>query len=75
MAFPEYVSRRIKEEIPGLSYFDHDYSCYSNTSLADEAYQINDEENTTPQEKIELLKELFGKHGYEIEVVNMPEEA
>jgi len=73
--FPEDVSRKIRQEIPGLSYFDDDCGYYHNTSLADEAYVINDDEKTTPQEKIKLLKELFGEHGYEIEVVNMPEEA
>jgi hypothetical protein len=37
------------------------------------AIGINDNENTTPVEKISKLKSLFGEVGYEIRVINQPE--
>ena len=41
-----------------------------NTDLAESAIYINDAQTTTPQDKIVLLKELFLKSGFEIEVIN-----
>src|SRR5690606_27105649 len=38
--------------------------------LATQAQQINDNKSTTPDEKIEELKELFSEHGYTITVIN-----
>jgi hypothetical protein len=43
-----------------------------NTSLSDNAIEINDEAGTTPEEKIGELKKLFGDYNYEIEVINKP---
>jgi hypothetical protein len=45
---------------------------FSNTSLSAEAMEINDNIKTTPEEKIEALKELFKNHDYELEVINKP---
>lgn len=45
---------------------------YRNKGISTSAIDINDEDSTTPQEKIVLLKELFLKEGYEIEVINQP---
>ena len=42
-----------------------------NTDLSNEAININDDDNTTVIEKIQLLKELFIKYNYEIEIVNL----
>jgi len=35
-------------------------------------YDINDDENTTTEEKIILLTELLSKEGIELEVINKP---
>ncbi len=45
---------------------------YTTTVLSDQAVIINDEEFTTPEEKIVALKELFKKQGYSIKVINNP---
>lgn len=45
----------------------------ANTNLSREAMIINDDAATTPQEKIDLLIPLFAKHGFDLEVVNMPD--
>lgn len=42
------------------------------TELSRRAVEINDDINTTPDEKITALKELFANNGYEIEVINKP---
>lgn len=61
-------------EINNLTYrpTEEDNGIY-NSALSNEAVDINDRLTTTPEEKIVLLKELFYKHGYEIEVINNPE--
>lgn len=41
-----------------------------NTELAQEAIGINDNSHTSIEQKIYMLKELFEKHGHEIEVIN-----
>lgn len=41
---------------------------YKDTRLSLEAVKINDDSQTTVEEKIKLLKELFLKHGYKITV-------
>lgn len=43
------------------------------TKLSIEAIKINDNEKTTPAEKIALLRGLFGKYDYKIKVINGPE--
>lgn len=45
---------------------------YINTNLSNDAININDDVNTSPDRKIALLKRLFGTKGYEIEVINHP---
>lgn len=50
----------------------HDGSVF-NSTLSDLAMNINDDPNTTPEEKIAELKKLFLTHDYEIEVINKPE--
>ena len=42
-----------------------------NTDLSFKAIDINDNDDTTVIEKIDLLKELFIKHNYNIEVINL----
>lgn len=69
----------LDREIPLLSYTetydsvegetDLDYFTYA-TPLSDKAIAINDDPYTTPEEKIKLLRELFGEVEYEIEVIN-----
>lgn len=44
----------------------------SNTRLSEKAANINDDEETTPAQKIVALKKLFKKHGYTMRVKNMP---
>jgi len=46
---------------------------YRNTNLANEAIDINDDETTSVQKKVELLRELFGEKGHKIKVINGPE--
>lgn len=47
-------------------------NCYNDTRVATKAANINDDSGTTPEEKIKKLKELFAQEGYEIEVINTP---
>ena len=54
------------------SIFDDGYDKFSDTRLSIHAIEINDSTNTTPLEKIVLLKELFAKADCEIEVINLP---
>jgi hypothetical protein len=42
-------------------------------SFSEEAIMINDDPDTTPERKIELLKELIVKEGIELEVINKPD--
>lgn len=52
---------------------DYDgYDEFTDTCLSTSAIEINDSTNTTPLEKIVLLKELFSKADCEIEVINLP---
>ena len=60
--------------IPHLSYTDnsllsHNSSLQQNTELANQAMAINDDIDTTPEEKEELLKELF-KGIFNLEFIN-----
>jgi hypothetical protein len=41
-----------------------------NSQVSLDAIFINDDEHTTPEEKIRQLQKLFEPHGYEIEVIN-----
>ena len=54
-----------KESTFGTPYID-------NTNFAGEAVTINDSEEMPVEEKVAKLRELFGQHGYEIEVINVP---
>lgn len=68
-AFPEDLGY----EIDMLTSPDFDYEAgYRNTSLSDDAADINDRTETTPEEKIQELKVLFLLEGYEIDVINKP---
>lgn len=59
------IEALVEPTVPGLT-------TYSDTSLSLRAMSINDDKDTTPQQKIEMLKELFKQEGYEIEVINQP---
>ncbi len=56
--------------IPALVIFNDHWRMLEDSKLSYEAIEINDNANTTVTEKIEKLKELFGDHGYEINVIN-----
>lgn len=45
---------------------------YLNSALSSNAIEINDNEETTPEQKIEKLKELFSSYDFEIDVINKP---
>jgi len=60
--------QELQRKIPVLTKKDEDQ--YINTYLAMNAMNINDNELTTPREKIEKLKKLFAQHGYEIIIQN-----
>lgn len=69
----------VEKEIPDLVYSDKSYRddesddydiLYVDSDLSAEAIFINDKCDTTPEEKIVKLKELFDKYDYEIEVIN-----
>jgi len=45
---------------------------FENSYISQKAIVINDDEHTTPEQKIELLKELFATVDCEIEVINKP---
>lgn len=51
---------------------DEDYHGRINTKLSLEAIGINDDPETTPEEKIELLTNLLAKEGIQLEVINKP---
>ena len=46
---------------------------FSNTSLSDSAIRINDDDETTVPKKVELLRRLFNKKDFRIDVENVPE--
>lgn len=71
MATPEGISHKIEKEVPELTERNEEFE-WRNTKLAVRAISINDNEETTPEEKIEALKELFAEAGHEIEVINLP---
>lgn len=54
--------------IKGLSYKRN--GCICNTKLSRKAMEINDNELTTPKQKVKQLKELFAKYGYKIKLKN-----
>lgn len=56
--------------IPGLSTMKD--GKIVNTPLAEKAVGINDEEHTTPTEKIKQFREIFSKAGYNIKVTHRP---
>lgn len=61
---PAYLSK----SIPGLSYKKIDI--IKDTPLSNKAIEINDNEDTTPERKIVLLRKLFRSKGYKIKVIN-----
>lgn len=46
--------------------------CRWTTHLSTECMSINDDKDTTPEEKIEQLGELLREEGIELEVINKP---
>jgi hypothetical protein len=63
-----------KQRIPSIGIFTSDFSDFGDTDLTDAAVAINDNIDTTPQEKIDALKELFSEHGHTITVINQPKD-
>lgn len=61
----------VKKIIKGLSYYPNN-GYKTNTVLATEAVIINDDNMTTPEEKIVLLRKLFKTKGFTIKVINKP---
>jgi hypothetical protein len=65
----------IRQHIPLLNKPD-DYRFFSfsfkNTDFSKDAMVINDNENTTPEQKIELLTALCLANDIELEVINLP---
>lgn len=65
---------QINEDIPVLTKErDEEQDTIVNSELSTKAMTINDDEDTTPEEKIQELQYLFKEEGYEIQVVNKPE--
>lgn len=63
----------VKKRIDILTDGDEDpdeFFGFSNSAVSTSAMDINDEDETTPEEKVSLLKVLFATEGYEIEVIN-----
>ena len=54
-------------------YYDDDDELICNTVLSDNAISINDDDYTTPFEKMNGLKELFEANKHEISFINTPE--
>lgn len=54
----------------GLTTTDH--GIIKNSAFSNLAIPINDNEFTTPEEKIKRLTTLCKEHGYELEVINQP---
>lgn len=69
---------QLEREITGLTVMDEHGGWngedieYHNSILSTEAMSINDNTETTPDEKIIELKKLFTQYGHEIEVINQP---
>jgi hypothetical protein len=67
----------LSEDTPVFS-FENDWNesgeCIEikNTKLSDMAIGINDDEDTTPEEKINLLTKLLATEDIELEVINKP---
>lgn len=55
-----------------LTINDDDDGIVENTQLSTDAMDINDDNETTPEKKIVLLKALFATNNCEIEVINKP---
>lgn len=54
-------------------YYGRNESCYKTTNeLAVDCIAINDDDGTTPEEKIEKLMERLQEEGIELEVINKP---
>jgi hypothetical protein len=63
----------LREDIPLLNVNIGISSFHTETVLSQEAIKINDDYNSSSEEKIEELKSLFLQHKIEIEVINKPE--
>lgn len=60
-------------EIPGLCYQgdrEEHVIYYHDTKFSNDAIKINDDKNTTPEEKIKLLTDLCANNNFELEVIN-----
>lgn len=66
-----YEPEEIGVDVDLLTYnLDDNRDEIRNSSISEKAININDDEKTTPEEKIVLLKELFATIDCEIEVIN-----
>src|ERR1700677_2452869 len=79
-ATPEQIINKGEPfEVPvymeGLNYhYDEDeQQHFKNDGITNEAISINDDEDTTPEEKVTLLTELCAKYGFQLEVINAPD--
>lgn len=69
----EYSTRRMKEKAKSLEafvYLSEIRKGYRNTLLSKKAININDDEYTSPKQKIVKLKKLFKEYGHTIKVIN-----
>jgi hypothetical protein len=64
-AYPGSISNRKQSDI--FCHID-----IGTTTFAQKAININDSDQTTPEQKIEALKQLFSEHGHSITVINQP---
>lgn len=60
----------IGKEVPLLTRME--YGMLVDTELSNDCVEINDDERTTPEEKIEKLVERFKQEGIQLEVINKP---
>lgn len=69
------IPSALSYEVEGLNYpieGSNNDGDFEDTQLSESAMDINDNSYTTPEKKIEHLKELFRTKGYEINVINKP---
>lgn len=62
----------LKHFVPLFNRIDNEFN-EINTELSIKAMKINDTTDTTPEYKIQALKELLLENGIELEVINKPE--
>lgn len=56
--------------VPLFAHYEDDVK--RSNRLSDECIHVNDDPDTTPEEKIEKLKKRLAKEGIELEVINKP---